>query len=716
MIKKIFPFILLSFVLLLPFLSGCGTSTQTSTINGITLTPLPIPPGQVGYAPVAVATAEYTYNSDLSSSLEVFYLILKPSEWRLKNDKMYLVKKLPNTYVREVLPVNDTSYYNWVRRVERKSAGLIPAGYDFWIGKTKNTIDLVHSKDSTFEAICTFEALSSPKQEYSIYFAHGILLSTEEAAPERDGSSVSLINTSSDTEIKNDISGLVPYAYAIDPLNKLFVMDFLNPRFGEGKSLAGDSAFPGNSITVFDISSAGKLDYAKTIPIDTEYAGKSQYLNHLVVNPNTHRVFLFTNTSQTGILRVFDVDNNYSETDLLFPAKTDGPGFPPQRYLVVNNNYVYLFYSERGHEEIKHFARIYDDPLSPPTTFETYFSQTINSYGAVCDVGADPSDDLIFFLMNGPTGALGLVDPAVGTITFEAVGSEAHYMAVAPEKNKVFITNNGDGTVSVIKYFPQSTPVTLETLATIVVGGDMQQIIYAPEKSKAYVPNGGGIAVIDATNQSSSFISFPLALAVAYSNNKLYVADAGNINTSNLLLNLPNILDSTLGNKLTVLNADTYSVNGYITGLDVGSIGLVSNPGRNEIFAASFIPGELALVVGQSSFVTVSSPDRELRFIQPLTYPSVFRPATGGPGERTLTIAYTMDKPQNVTVFLYDVAGKLVLTRKFGAGVPGGQEGYNSFTWNGVTDEGGLVGNGIYVLKVISDGKVVGKGKVVVYD
>jgi hypothetical protein len=96
----------------------------------------------------------------------------------------------------------------------------------------------------------------------------------------------------------------------------------------------------------------------------------------------------------------------------------------------------------------------------------------------------------------------------------------------------------------------------------------------------------------------------------------------------------------------------------------------------------------------------------------PLAYPMVFKPLSGG----NLTIAYDLSTDADIAVFIYDVGGKTVLTKKFRKGSPGGATGYNSFDWNGIMDTGGVLGNGIYVYKIISKNKVIGTGKIVVYD
>ncbi len=106
------------------------------------------------------------------------------------------------------------------------------------------------------------------------------------------------------------------------------------------------------------------------------------------------------------------------------------------------------------------------------------------------------------------------------------------------------------------------------------------------------------------------------------------------------------------------------------------------------------IPGDVA-VVGQS-----------------LTYPSVFKALE----QEKVIFAYNLSQNAPISFYLYDISGQLILTKRFKAGEPGGRTGYNSFNWNGITDFGGIVGNGIYIYKITSRNKIIGTGKLVVYD
>ena len=95
-----------------------------------------------------------------------------------------------------------------------------------------------------------------------------------------------------------------------------------------------------------------------------------------------------------------------------------------------------------------------------------------------------------------------------------------------------------------------------------------------------------------------------------------------------------------------------------------------------------------------------------------LAYPTPFKPLSGN----IATVSYTLSTNANVSVYMYDISGQLLLTKKFSSGTAGGRAGYNQFTWNGRSDFGRIVGNGIYIYKIITSGRSIGTGKIVVMD
>ena len=92
-----------------------------------------------------------------------------------------------------------------------------------------------------------------------------------------------------------------------------------------------------------------------------------------------------------------------------------------------------------------------------------------------------------------------------------------------------------------------------------------------------------------------------------------------------------------------------------------------------------------------------------------LAYPNPFDPDQG-----SAEIAYRLTSDTKVTLYLFNGLGQLVLKKDFPAGTEGGKAGYNVFLWNGSSDFGEIVGNDIYFVRIVSNGKVIGKGKIAV--
>lgn len=89
----------------------------------------------------------------------------------------------------------------------------------------------------------------------------------------------------------------------------------------------------------------------------------------------------------------------------------------------------------------------------------------------------------------------------------------------------------------------------------------------------------------------------------------------------------------------------------------------------------------------------------------PLNYPNPFNPESG------TSIGYTLTKSGNIQIIIYDLMGNQVVKLDYGAGSDGGRAGYNDVPWNGRSSSGALVGNGVYVYLIVSDGRVLARGK-----
>jgi|GEM_PF-3482508 len=95
-----------------------------------------------------------------------------------------------------------------------------------------------------------------------------------------------------------------------------------------------------------------------------------------------------------------------------------------------------------------------------------------------------------------------------------------------------------------------------------------------------------------------------------------------------------------------------------------------------------------------------------------LCYPVPFKPLSG----ENVRIAYNLSQDADVTIYVYDVSGRVVLTRKYSSGAMGGHAGYNEFSWDGESDFGNFIGNGIYVCKITAGNSAIGTVKIPVID
>lgn len=98
---------------------------------------------------------------------------------------------------------------------------------------------------------------------------------------------------------------------------------------------------------------------------------------------------------------------------------------------------------------------------------------------------------------------------------------------------------------------------------------------------------------------------------------------------------------------------------------------------------------------------------------RPLAYPSPYRPSTGA----SLTLQYTLSQSTDIEIFIVSSAGEVVKKLTFFQGTEGAKAGLNKPTWNGMTDRGAIISNGIYLVTIINkeDRSIIGKIKLAIY-
>ena len=112
--------------------------------------------------------------------------------------------------------------------------------------------------------------------------------------------------------------------------------------------------------------------------------------------------------------------------------------------------------------------------------------------------------------------------------------------------------------------------------------------------------------------------------------------------------------------------------------------------------------GEVSLVPGTSALAT----------------PSQFSPlrAAAGGTESQVSMVYNLTRPADIDLQIYSPVGRVVWARRFAGRAGGGLAGYNAVSWNGKDPAGETVGNGLYLYRIASGGRVIGNGYIIIYE
>ena len=75
---------------------------------------------------------------------------------------------------------------------------------------------------------------------------------------------------------------------------------------------------------------------------------------------------------------------------------------------------------------------------------------------------------------------------------------------------------------------------------------------------------------------------------------------------------------------------------------------------------------------------------------------------------------YTLTANSDTYIYFFDIAGNQICRKWCPAGTQGGSSGINRVFWDGKNDYGGVVANGVYLFRIFSDNRTIGKGKIMV--
>jgi hypothetical protein len=98
----------------------------------------------------------------------------------------------------------------------------------------------------------------------------------------------------------------------------------------------------------------------------------------------------------------------------------------------------------------------------------------------------------------------------------------------------------------------------------------------------------------------------------------------------------------------------------------------------------------------------------------PLCYPSPFSTVR----DKEVVIKYDLSNNTDIDIYIISSAGQVVKKISAQSGQEGGKAATNKVRWNGLTDLGRIISNGIYLGTIVSKthGKVLGKFKLTAYN
>lgn len=97
----------------------------------------------------------------------------------------------------------------------------------------------------------------------------------------------------------------------------------------------------------------------------------------------------------------------------------------------------------------------------------------------------------------------------------------------------------------------------------------------------------------------------------------------------------------------------------------------------------------------------------------PLTFPSPFNPEK----DKSVIFQYTLSDNADIDIFIFNIAGEMVKKIAIKQGEEGGLGQRNAVKWDGVTDTGVTISNGVYIGNIVArdENKVLSKFKLTVY-
>ena len=118
--------------------------------------------------------------------------------------------------------------------------------------------------------------------------------------------------------------------------------------------------------------------------------------------------------------------------------------------------------------------------------------------------------------------------------------------------------------------------------------------------------------------------------------------------------------------------------------------------------------GKVRVFSGETQIVPGTVPFASPASISPLK-------AAGAGGTSQVSMVYQLTTPGNIDLQIAGIGG-VIWARRYLSGTMGGFAGYNAVEWDGKDNAGTAPANGVYTFRIINNGRLLGKGYIIVYD
>jgi hypothetical protein len=276
-------------------------------------------------------------------------------------------------------------------------------------------------------------------------------------------------------------------------------------------------------------------------------------------------------------------------------------------------------------------------------------------------------------------------NPVPGSFSYDSSTSTVNYIPNSPLQSlQEYTVHVRKGITDQSYHLPLRNPVTSLLIIADAVGPQISHVWF---DGRGFVDND----IISANAQITAEVSDPSGLD--YSDVILRFGDVMAIDKNSFKAQ-----DAYSNNRLSYKIWPSLPEGNYVMTIEAYDVLYNKSlwQGRVRVFS-----GETMIVPGTVPFASPSS-------ISPLK-----ASAAGGPPQ--VTMVYQLTTPGNIDLQVQGISG-MSWARRYSANLMGGMAGYNEVTWDGKDNGGSAVANGVYTFRIINNGRLLGKGYIIVYE